>query len=338
MNDIKVSVICLAYNHEKYIRKTLEGFVSQKTDFKFEVIVHDDASTDDTRQIIEEYANKYPDIFVPVYQNENQYSKKLPGGGIIGNFICPLIKGKYVAFCEGDDYWCSENKLQMQYEIMENDSSLSLCVHKVQCVNEDGSNHNDIIPYEYYHINQGLLDEKKITQALFIDGGCPFHTGSFFIKKEVIDKVYNCEIDFAMKVNGDVLCQQFALLYGNYFYIDEIMSCYRLFSSGSWTSKRSEQSVQSKINFRMGIINGKKLFDEYTNYKYHELIGISIFKSILPLCELDLNKAREVYKEFDFDKSVVKKALNNIALFNRVKYFLCMHCPFVLKMWYKIKG
>ncbi|MBQ8724121.1 MAG: glycosyltransferase [Oscillospiraceae bacterium] len=93
-NEIMVTVICLAYNHEKFIRKTLEGFVTQKTSFPFEVIVHDDASTENTANIIREIEEKYPDIIKPIYQTENQYTKKI---GINKTFILPKCRGKYIA-------------------------------------------------------------------------------------------------------------------------------------------------------------------------------------------------------------------------------------------------
>ena len=102
-----VSVICLAYNHEKYIRKTLEGFVAQKTNFSVEYIVHDDASTDSTASIIQEFEEKYPDLIKPIYQKENQYSK----GVAITRNLQMQVQGKYIAFCEGDDYWIDEYKL-----------------------------------------------------------------------------------------------------------------------------------------------------------------------------------------------------------------------------------
>ena len=103
-----VSVICLAYNHEKYIRKTLEGFVKQKTNFSVEYIIHDDASTDSTASIVREFEEKYPDLIKPIYQKENQYSKGVP----ITRNLQMQVQGKYIAFCEGDDYWIDEYKLQ----------------------------------------------------------------------------------------------------------------------------------------------------------------------------------------------------------------------------------
>ena len=114
--NIMVSVICLAYNHIEYIRDALEGFVSQVTDFEYEVIVHDDASDDGTTLIIEEFQKKYPQIIKPIYQKENQYSKKVD---LIKEFLAPSAKGKYIALCEGDDYWCNNYKLQKQVEFLE---------------------------------------------------------------------------------------------------------------------------------------------------------------------------------------------------------------------------
>ena len=102
MRDCLVTVFCLAYNHEKYIRTTLEGFVKQKTSFKFKVLIHDDASTDGTADIIREYVEKYPDIFEAVLQEENRYQK---GIDVEDEYVLPRINSKYVAACEGDDYW-----------------------------------------------------------------------------------------------------------------------------------------------------------------------------------------------------------------------------------------
>ena len=114
-HKIKLSVICLTYNHEKFIRQALDGFVMQKTNFPFEVIVHDDASTDETAKIIREYEIKYPELIKPIYQKENLWQKGIP----TKNYIYPKINGKYVALCEGDDYWTDPLKLQKQVDFLE---------------------------------------------------------------------------------------------------------------------------------------------------------------------------------------------------------------------------
>lgn len=111
-----VSICCLTYNHANFIRQTIESFLMQKTNFPIEVLIHDDASTDSTASIIQEYENKYPEIIKPIYQIENQYSK---GRLIIATFQIPRAKGKYIAMCEGDDYWTDQNKLQKQVDFLE---------------------------------------------------------------------------------------------------------------------------------------------------------------------------------------------------------------------------
>src|SRR5690554_319935 len=102
MKQPLVSICCLAFNHEKYIEICLEGFLFQKTTFPFEVLIHDDASTDRTAEIIKEYERKYPHIIKSIYQTQNQYSK---GVGVNRVFNFPRAQGKYIAMCEGDDYW-----------------------------------------------------------------------------------------------------------------------------------------------------------------------------------------------------------------------------------------
>ena len=113
---LMVSICCITYNHEPYIRQCLEGFVMQKTNFRFEAIVHDDASTDGTAAIVREYAEKYPDIIKAIIETENQYSK---GDGSLGRIMGAACKGKYIALCEGDDYWVDPLKLQKQVDFLE---------------------------------------------------------------------------------------------------------------------------------------------------------------------------------------------------------------------------
>ena len=114
-NNLMVTIQCITYNHEPYIRQCLDGFVMQKTNFRFEAIVHDDASTDGTAAIIKEYAEKYPDIIKPIFETENQYSKK---DGSLTRIMNEHTHGKYVAICEGDDYWIDPLKLQKQVDFL----------------------------------------------------------------------------------------------------------------------------------------------------------------------------------------------------------------------------
>ena len=151
MSDIKVSICCLAFNHERYIRQCLDGFVMQKCDFTFEVLIHDDASKDKTASIIKEYETKYPGIIKPIYQSENQFSK---GVKPTFAFNFPRVKGKYIAMCEGDDYWTDSLKLQKQVDFLENNLDYNLVAHytKDSLGRIRGVMENDIFTFEdiYY--------------------------------------------------------------------------------------------------------------------------------------------------------------------------------------------
>ncbi|HKK83432.1 MAG TPA: glycosyltransferase, partial [Atribacterota bacterium] len=123
-----VTIGCITYKHEKYIRDSIEGFLIQKTTFPVEIIIHDDASPDKTPEIISEYEQKYPNLFFTIFQDENQFS--IGNTPIFGNFIYPKSRGKYIAFCEGDDYWSDPLKLQKQVDFLEENPDYSLCSHE----------------------------------------------------------------------------------------------------------------------------------------------------------------------------------------------------------------
>ncbi len=137
-----VSICCITYNHAKYIKSALDGFLKQHTDFDYEILIHDDCSTDGTTEIIKDYAERYPDIIFPLYEDENQWVK-----GRRGNleFNYPRARGKYIALCEGDDYWIDEYKLQKQVEYLENHPECGLCYTSFDIKNEtNGRITNDL--------------------------------------------------------------------------------------------------------------------------------------------------------------------------------------------------
>lgn len=125
-NNIAVSICCLTYNHAPFLQSALDGFVTQKTRFPFEVVIHDDASTDQTSSLIRDYQEKYPDIIRPIFQKENQFSKQ---GVYPCGYLYPAALGRYIAECEGDDYWTDPHKLQTQYDYMEAHPECSICYH-----------------------------------------------------------------------------------------------------------------------------------------------------------------------------------------------------------------
>ena len=126
--DPLVSIRCLVYNHEPYLRQCLDGFVMQKTTFPFEAIVHDDASTDGSAAIIREYSEKYPDIIKPIFETENQYNKR---DGSLRRIMDAALhpNSKYIAMCEGDDYWSDPNKLQLQVDFLESHPDFYMSCH-----------------------------------------------------------------------------------------------------------------------------------------------------------------------------------------------------------------
>ena len=139
----RLSVVCITYNAAPYIRAALDGFLMQKTNFPFEVLIHDDASTDGTADIIREYESRHPDIIRAVLQSENQFSK---GVSVSTTFLCPLIRGEYVAVCEGDDYWTDPLKLQKQVDWLDAHPESSICFHPVVVHFEDGSREDSLYP------------------------------------------------------------------------------------------------------------------------------------------------------------------------------------------------
>lgn len=133
--EVLVSISCITYNHVQYIRQCLDGFLMQQTNFAFEVLIHDDCSTDGTTEIIKEYELMYPDIIKPIYEKENQYQQGKPYGSVVWNF--PRAQGKYIAMCEGDDYWIDSLKLQKQVDFLDANPEYSFCCHRFSIYKQD---------------------------------------------------------------------------------------------------------------------------------------------------------------------------------------------------------
>lgn len=266
-NHPLVSVRCTAYNHEKYIAQALDSFLMQETNFPFEIVVHDDASTDKTADIIREYESKYPKIIKPIYEAENLYSKK---DGSLRRTMDNACRGKYIAYCEGDDFWCDSHKLQMQYEALEAHPECSLCTHIVQTVSEKGN----ILERQHPSKNlfkDNVIEQNDFAQALIADHSYPFQTSSFFLRKALL--LENGSF-FEQPGNGDEKILRICLNAGKVFFIQTVMSCYRQQSIGSWSSR----VLQNKKNWleslsKTLILEGK--FDEFSNYKFHKFVEIS---------------------------------------------------------------
>ncbi len=255
-NNIMVSVICNTYNHEKYIKAALDGFVMQKTDFLFEVLVHDDASTDRTADIIREYEKKYPDIIKPVYQSENQHSQKI---NFCRKFQYPRAKGKYLAFCEGDDYWTDPLKLQKQFDLMETHPECDMCAHAAQYEIKGRLEDRYIMP--------SREDTVLTADDVILGGGGYLATASLFYKKEIIDNTPKFReihsYDYTLQIQGS--------LSGGILYIADCMSVYRFQTPNSWSDRMKVDKTRFVDLSRKNI----KMLEQLnldTNYKHDSAI------------------------------------------------------------------
>lgn len=235
-----VSISCNTYNHELYIREAIEGFLMQKTTFPIEVLIHDDASTDGTAEIIREYKKKYPNLIFPVYQTENQYSK---GIKISLTYQYPRSRGKYIAFCEGDDYWTDPLKLQKQVDFLNANPEYSGASHQSLMVFADENNTAPRL-FREHNITDIEIDH-------LLDGRI-FHTASLTFRSEIIKK-HSLPTGVTA---GDRALFFLLATFGKIHYSSEVMCCYRKHAGGmsSWvTTEMLEKDLKivpwiSKIN------------------------------------------------------------------------------------------
>ncbi|MDD4689313.1 MAG: glycosyltransferase family 2 protein [Eubacteriales bacterium] len=324
-DDIKVSVFCIAFNHEKYIRQALQSVVAQKTNFKYEILVHDDASTDGTAEIIMEFAEKYPDLIIPIIQTENQYSKRI---NISNTHLRPRARGKYIATCECDDFWVDENKLQQQYDVMENNPEISMCVHKVVGVNEDGTPNALVHPEEKYGINgSGYISQNEFADYILLKGGYPFHTSSYF--RKVDWKTEKVITGLPKYLNGDQRILYAALNDGPIYYIDKVMSHRRLMAIGSYNSRLVQKSDAERFQIFINSIMAEIDFDKLSDKKFHKKIVESVylhFFFFFRTRDIKMTKKyfKKVQKQLAFDWKI-SKGLN-------AKYLLMKICPSIIPM------
>ncbi len=207
-----VSICSITYNHAPFIRQCLDGFLMQQTNFPIEIIINDDCSTDGTTEIIREYAEKYPDKIFPIFHEENLYSQGVRG--MAQKFVYPKARGKYIATCEGDDYWTDPLKLQKQVDFLESHPDYSMCCHKAEVVYE-GVPQSDSKLYE--HIRDNELSAARIMLPPAIP------TASMMVRS-VVARECPVHKDFHA---GDVVLQAHALVKGRVFGMSEVMSVYR---------------------------------------------------------------------------------------------------------------
>lgn len=258
MTDIEVSVLITTYNHEKFIAQCLDSLINQKTSFKYEVVIGEDCSTDNTRKIVVEYAKKYPEIIKPILYKTNQGTKKCPGKGNFTNTFYEC-KGKYIVHIESDDFLIDTNKLQVQYNYLETNKEASACFHNAEVIFED----NSALPYLMNDENQ----KQRIETSDFLQEKETWFmaTASVMFRRKLIPKHFpnwflNCK-------SGDIPLYCMLSDKGYIGYIPKIMSVYRKHAAGlSMTDIHLDATF---IENRIFMYNS---IDEYTNFKYHKLI------------------------------------------------------------------
>lgn len=257
--SVQVSVWCITYNHKRYIRRALDSMVAQKTRFAYEVIVHDDASTDGTAEIVAEYAQKYPEKIIPVLEKENQVSQ---GKNITMDCFPKMARGKYFALCEGDDYWIDDFKLQKQYDYMEKHPNCTFCVHNAIVVNTQGKFLRDYITSQ---------KSCKISCRKVVRGGGGFCvTNSIFAPTRLLKNAPEYINESCM----DYILQTYLASQGKSYCFQDKMSAYRIGDAGSWTERMKQNAGEywktlEKLERKMAE------FDAYTNGRYHDEIQVS---------------------------------------------------------------
>ena len=257
--EAMVTVICCTYNHEKYIRETLDGFLMQKTDFPVEYIVRDDASTDRTALIMREYEKKHPGFFNMVYEKENQYAKHLVPSYVARTIIAS--NSKYIALCEGDDYWCVPDKLQSQIKIMEQDPTITICTHSHYLLNDKTNKKKIVRPYKktgYISTEESLLEPHGMPAT------CSMVMRTDDIKTYPYDKL-NCPV-------GDRNRRMYLADRGKAFYLDKPMSVYRVNNSNSFGGKLRDYNASINLVEKMEDFYDR--FNAYSNNKYIDIIPL----------------------------------------------------------------
>lgn len=271
-----VSVVCITYNHEKYIHQALDGFVKQKTNFTYEVIVADDYSTDKTAEIIAEYAKNYPEIIKPTLRTKNV--------GIEKNCIEAFQKttGKYVAFCEGDDYWTDTEKLQTQVDFMELNQGCALSFHPVKVFFEDGSKQDYIFPDQS---NRKNFSSKRLLEQNYIQ------SNSVMYRKQDYKKLPEV-------LPMDWYLHLYHATFGSIGFIDKTMSAYRKHSGGVWWE--SDSNID-EIWKKYGLAHVKlfiKIRELYAkDVACVKVMDASIDRMINTLIDVDINHKTRLVKQ-----------------------------------------
>lgn len=307
MNKIVVSIKCLVYNHGPYLKKCLDGFIMQKTNFRFEVIVHDDASTDNSVDIIQEYEQKYPDIIKPIYETENLYYKNFE---LISLKINEAIKGDYIAICEGDDYWTDPLKLQKEVDFLEKNPDYGMVFGKVREFIQTKRFFGKTFGSPVLDINKLLLSNTIPTPTVLYRYGLYMQ--------------YKKDIDSSSWLLGDYPLWLYITLHSKVHFINEVLAVYRILpdsASHSSSMSKRERFIYSVFDMKLFFHNKYGLLstEEIISQKFYTLMTNAIIYG-------KRNIALKFYKN-----------IPNKTLQARVKYCICLFSPLFSLFRYRYK-
>jgi len=316
-----VSILCTTYNHENYVEEAIDSFLMQETNFPFEIIIHDDASTDNTINIIKNYIKKYPNIIKTILQEENQYSK----GKKVFLFLFEKAKGKYYAICEGDDYWIDSNKLQIQIDLMGQYPKSHMSFHAAESrLNQDI--YGEII------CKQANSNKVFSISEVILGGGGFSPTASIVFRKEVVSNIPSFFNDAPI---GDYFLQIFGSLNGGTLYIDKVMSVYRRGVEGSWSHSMTniEKRIKSYNNLMKSLSKLEKFLDEKFNKQYHGEMQKVISKNHYSFALRCLNS--NMFEEYKISMELSYKTYN-LGSFSYLIYYYLRSFPLLINLFRKL--
>lgn len=288
-----VSICCITYNHQDYIRQALDGFLMQKRDFPIEILIHDDASEDSTPQIIQEYTKRYPDLIRPILRRQNQYSRGISN---ISIFNFPRVRGKYIAMCEGDDCWTDPDKLRLQVEFLESHPQVSFCFHSAAVASVDGSRTSRRMrPYT----RDRIVEPEEV-----VDKHSGYPTASLTFRAEIVKELPDYYLECPV---GDIPMQLMMAVKGNGYYMDRDMSVYRVGVASSWTSLMKQGDYEKKQHrYYLEMKAMYQAFDRETGQRFHQQ-AVRASRRIYFLTQVNTRhydqvmekKYRDFYKELD---------------------------------------
>lgn len=310
--EIKVSICMLSFNHEKYIEQTLNSILNQKTEFGFEILIHDDASTDKSQEIIKKYQKNYPNIIKAILQEENQYSQGIHPST---HYNYPRANLDYIAICEGDDCWLDEKKLQTQIKSLEENKEINLSFHQAVRKNYLETNAPDKIIGVYGDSNAVVPYNDIIFRT---QGWIPY--ASCILRKPAKDIFFKFIKNRNYLTVGDLYFQLFGSLFNGAIYIAKPMSLYRFATPGSWTKEASKNQIK-KAKHEIAMIRSYYEINEITKQKIEHEIHKLILQRLLWLfnpTKIHENDSPITYKKHTLSQDIIKQ-LNLDILLSRFK-------------------